>query len=273
MMTRIIVLCGLIATLALAGASASPQPGLAQSATIRVLVPQDDAKLLIDDKATVQKGEDRLFITPELPAGRAFCYTLTAKWWPNNYTEVIRTRTIEVKAGRETLVDLRAENPKQPDDFRIRFVPTPDDVVEAMCTLAKVGKDDVVYDLGCGDGRIVITAITDYKAKRGVGIDIDPHLVKLSRKFAEEAKIGDRITFRQQDVLTIKDLGDASVVMMYMGEDVNLRLMPILKSTLKPGSRIVSHDFPMGDWKADKVVNVYDDFGEVHKVYLWTIRK
>ncbi|MBI1829916.1 MAG: methyltransferase domain-containing protein, partial [Planctomycetes bacterium] len=174
--------------------------------------------------------------------------------------------------GQTVDVDLRKADDKNPDKFLIRFVPTPEEVVEAMCKLAKVGKDDVVYDLGCGDGRIVITAVTDFQAKRGVGVDIDPELVKVSIENAKKAKVGDRVAFRAQDVLTIKDLGDASVVMLYMGEDVNLRLMPILKSTLKPGSRIVSHDFKMGNWKPERTIEVVDEFGDEHYIYLWTIR-
>ena len=191
--------------------------------------------MLIEQKATKQTGETRLFVSPPLEAGWKYVYTVTAKWQPNNYTEVIRTRVVEVKAGQTVEVDLRKADDKNPDKFLIRYVPTPEEVVTAMCKLGSVGKDDVVYDLGCGDGRIVITAITDFKAKRGVGVDIDGELVKLSIENAKDAKVADRVSFRKQDVLTIKDLGDATVVMLYMGEDVNLRLMPILKSTLKPG--------------------------------------
>lgn len=249
------------------------EPGRDLSIQLKVLVPEPDAKVVIDGKITKQTGAERWFLSPPVPAGSRYAYTVTAKWWPNNYTEILRTRTVEVMGGQTALVDLREPDPKKPDDYLIRFVPTPEEVVDAMCKLANVGPMDVVYDLGCGDGRLVITAITDFKAKRGVGIDIDPHLVKLSKKFAAEAKVSDRTQFRTQDVLTLRDLNDATVVMMYMGEDVNLRLMPILKSTLKPGSRIVSHDFKMGDWKPDRTVKAVDEFGEEHILYLWTIRK
>ena len=266
-------LTGLLCAVILIGSAAGQQAGQERTVQLRVLLPEDDAKLLIDGKLTTQKGGERLFLSPPLEPGYQYQYSVTAKWWPNNYTEVIRTRTVPVKAGQEAIVDLRKQDAKNPDLYHIRFVPTPDEVVEAMCKIAKVGPNDVVYDLGCGDGRIVITAVTEYKAKRGVGIDIDPRLVKMSQKYAAEAKIADRVTFRQQDVLTLKDLSDASVVMMYMGEDVNLRLMPILKKTLKPGSRIVSHDFKIGAWKPDQTVTVYDEFGDEHLVYLWTIRK
>ena len=250
---------------------AGGQPAQDKAAYLRVQVPQDDTKLFFDGAETKQKGDSRLFVTPALKAGKTFTYTVVAKWWPNNYTEVIRTRVVEVQAGKEVDLDLRKEDPKRPDDYLIRYVPTPDEVVEAMCKLAKVGKDDVDYDLGCGDGRIVITAVKEFKAKRGVGVDIDEKLVKLSTENAKKEKVSDLVTFRQQDVLTIKDLGDASVVMLYMGEDVNERLMPILKSTLKPGSRIVSHDFKMRGWPEEKKIEIEDEFGDEHFLYLWTI--
>ena len=244
-----------------------------QSVQFRVLLPEENARLAFDGKATKQSGVTRIFTTPPLELGYSYTYTLTATWGPNNYTEVIRTRIVQVKPGQAVEVDLRQADPKNPDKFHIRFVPTPDDVVEAMCKLAKVGKDDVVYDLGCGDGRIVITAVTDFKAKRGVGVDIDGKLVELSKAEAKKAKVEDRVQFRKQDVLEIKDLADASVVMMYMGEDVNLRLRPILQKSLKAGSRIVSHDFKMGDWKPDKTVMLTSaEDGEDHILYLWTIK-
>ena len=104
-----------------------------------------------------------------------------------------------------------------------------------------------------------------------MGVDIDPELVKRSRANARLAGLADKLTFRQEDVLNLKDLGDASVVMLYMGEDVNLRLRPILQKSLKPGSRIVSHDFPMGDWKPDQRIAVSDRGGQEHVLYLWNI--
>jgi uncharacterized protein (TIGR03000 family) len=253
--------------------SAQGQQTKGQSVHMRVLVPENDAKFLVDGKITKQQGVERDFTSPPLEAGWSYTYTLTASWWPNNYTKVIRSRSVEVKPGQAIEVDFRKADPKNPDKFHIRYVPTPEDVVEAMCKLAHVGKNDVVYDLGCGDGRIVIAAVQDFKAKRGVGVDIDEDLVKLSKEEAKNAKVDDRVSFRKQDVLEIKDLADASVVMLYMGEDVNLRLRPILKKTLKPGSRIVSHDFKMGDWAPDRKITVYSgEDGDDHELYLWTIK-
>jgi uncharacterized protein (TIGR03000 family) len=244
-----------------------------QSVQLRVLLPEGDAHLLIDGKKTKQTGIQRHYYSPPLEAGWTYTYTLTATWEPNNYTEVIRRRIVHVKAGQDVVVDLRKPDAGNPDKFQIRYVPTPDDVVEAMCKLAKVGKNDIVYDLGCGDGRIVITAVKDFGAKRGVGVDLSEKLVRTSQREAAKAKVGDRVVFRQQDVLDIKDLSDASVVMMYMGEDVNLRLMPILKKSLKAGSRIVSHDFKMGDWRPDQKITMFsDEDGDDHVLYLWTIK-
>jgi uncharacterized protein (TIGR03000 family) len=257
--------------LALLTAAGRPGAGAPQPVYLRVLLPYGDAELKIDGHLTKQAGKSRLFVSPPLEAYRTFTYTLTATWEPNNYTKVIRTRQARVQAGREVEVDLRKADPGNPDKFVIRFVPTPDEVVEAMCKIAGVRAGDVVYDLGCGDGRIVITAVKDYGAKRGVGVDLNPERVKDSRASAKKAGVADRVEFRQGDVLDIKDLREASVVMLYMGEDVNLRLMPILKKTLRPGSRVVSHDFGMGDWKPERKIQVLDEDGEEHDVYLWKI--
>jgi len=110
-----------------------------RAAQLRVLVPQDDAKLFIDDKLTAQKGDERLFLSPALEPGYTYRYTVTAKWWPNNYTEVIRTRSIDVKAGQTLTVDLRQQDPKKPDNYHIRFVPTPEDVVEHLAPIVELG--------------------------------------------------------------------------------------------------------------------------------------
>jgi SAM-dependent methyltransferase len=145
----------------------------------------------------------------------------------------------------------------------VPFVPTPENVVDKMIELAGVKKGDVVYDLGSGDGRIVIAA-----AKRGakaVGFEIDPDLVAESRANIQKAGVQASAEIRNQDILTV-DLSGASVVTMYLLPDVNLKLRPNLQKQLKPGSRIVSHAFDMGDWKADKVEQV-----DGRTIYLWTI--
>lgn len=129
----------------------------------------------------------------------------------------------------------------------VPFVPTPEAVVETMLELAKVGPADVVYDLGSGDGRIVIAAAQKHGA-RGVGIDIDPQRIKEARDNAREAGVADRVEFRRGDLFKA-NLSEATVVTLYLLSSVNMQLRPKLLRELKPGTRIVSHAFDMGDWK------------------------
>ena len=150
----------------------------------------------------------------------------------------------------------------------VLFVATPQAVSLEMLKVAAVSQDDVVYDLGSGDGRIVIAAARDYGA-RGVGVEIDPALVKVSRDAALAAGVGTRVTFLWQD-LFVTDLADATVVTLYLRDDVNLKLRPKLLRELAPGTRVVSHDFDMGDWEPDRVVPVQTRERE-HRLYFWVI--
>ncbi|MGH7826235.1 MAG: class I SAM-dependent methyltransferase [Candidatus Binatia bacterium] len=150
-----------------------------------------------------------------------------------------------------------------PEKKIVPFVPTPQEVVDKMIELAGVKKGDTVYDLGSGDGRIVITAAK--KGARAVGFEIDPDLVKESRENIKKAGVQQRAEIRHQDILTV-DLSPASVVTMYLLPDVNLKLKPKVLSQLKPGSRVVSHAFDMGDWKPDKVERV-----DGRTIYFWTV--
>lgn len=151
----------------------------------------------------------------------------------------------------------------------VPFVPTPQDVVERMLELVQVKKGDVVYDLGSGDGRIVITAAKKYGVK-AVGFEIDPDLLRQSRENIRKEGVGQMAEIRDQDILTV-DLSPASVVTMYLLPEVNLRLRPNVWRQLKPGSRVVSHDFDMGDWKAQKTESIKDKSGWDHTLYLWTV--
>jgi SAM-dependent methyltransferase len=147
------------------------------------------------------------------------------------------------------------------------FVPTPQDVVERMLELAGVTKNDVVYDLGCGDGRIVITAAKKYGA-RGVGVDIDPERIAESKANAEKAGVTKLVEFRQQDAMTV-DVSPATVVTLYLLTGSNLKLRPILTTQLKPGARIVSHAFSMGDWTPDKDEEFVDANGISRRLMVW----
>lgn len=147
------------------------------------------------------------------------------------------------------------------------YVPTPEDVVDRMLTLAAVTDKDVVYDLGCGDGRIVIAAAQKYGA-HGVGVDIDPQRIAESQANARKAGVEHLVSFKLQDAMTV-DLSKATVVTLYLLSASNLKLRPLLTRQLAPGSRIVSHAFNMGDWEPAKVEQYEDARGITRTLYLW----
>jgi tRNA G37 N-methylase Trm5 len=163
----------------------------------------------------------------------------------------------------------KADADREPD---VVYWPTPQNVVDKMLEMAEVKKEDVVYDLGCGDARILVTAAKKYGAK-GFGWDINPVRVKESLENVKNNKVEDLVTVKKGDIFAL-DLKDANVVTLYLLPDLNVRLMPQLEK-LKPGSRIVSHDFDMKGAKPKKVVtlkakNHMGIEGE-HKVYLWVV--
>jgi len=166
-----------------------------------------------------------------------------------------------------TAVALRASAQEKAPDAP--FVPTPVAVVERMLELAKVGKDDVVYDLGSGDGRMVITAAYRYGA-RGVGIELNPVWVRDAQRYAETLKVADLVTFRVDDLFTA-DLREATVVTLYLLPWMNRKLAPKFRSELKPGARIVSHEYGIGDWPPDHTEEMMVN-GQRHVIHMWTVR-
>jgi precorrin-6B methylase 2 len=146
----------------------------------------------------------------------------------------------------------------------VPYVPTPQAVVDAMLKLANVTSKDVLYDLGCGDGRIVVTAAKEYGAK-ATGFDINPERIKEANANAKEAGVTDKVKFVEGNLFKV-DYSPASVVTLYLLPTVNMKLRPMLLEQLKPGTRIVSHAFDMGDWQPDETMNV-----EGSTIYLWTV--
>ncbi len=155
----------------------------------------------------------------------------------------------------------QAQNPPRLD---VPYVPTDQKTVEAMLDMAKVGPNDFVIDLGSGDGRIVVTAAKKYGAK-GFGVDLNPQRIKEASANAEEAKVTDKVKFYNQNLFDTK-IAEANVLTMYLLPSVNLQLRPRLFTELKPGTRVVSHDFDMGDWSPDNQVDLGRDM-----VYFWVI--
>lgn len=159
------------------------------------------------------------------------------------------------------------EEPKFIRTPDVIYVPTPYDVVNKMLEMAEVKKGDVVYDLGCGDGRIVVTAAKKYGVK-AVGFDIDPQRIKEAKENVRKNKVEDLVRIEQKDIFTL-DLSEATVVTLYLLPQLNVKLIPQLEK-LKPGSRIVSHDFDMAGVIPDKVVQFKSKNGREHTLYLWT---
>ena len=151
----------------------------------------------------------------------------------------------------------------------VPYVPTSPQIVKAMLELAKVGETDVVYDLGSGDGRIVIAAVKDFGARHGVGIDIDAKLVGEAAENARKAEVAEKTRFVESDLFE-QDFSEATVVTMYLLPEINLRLRPKILA-MKPGTRVVSHNFDMGDWKPEQTKKVETPDGKTHYIYFWRV--
>ena len=175
-----------------------------------------------------------------------------------------------LSAGAQTAVPQSSQVPPAAAEQERRvpdvgFVPTPHRVVDAMLKVAKVGKGDVLYDLGSGDGRIPIAAARKYGIARGIGIDIDPERIKEANANRIKAGVGERVSFVNADLFE-SDLSDATVITLYLLPKLNLKLLPKLLKELKPGTRIVSHAFNMGTWKPEQTLEI-----DGRDVYFWTI--
>lgn len=145
------------------------------------------------------------------------------------------------------------------------YVPTPPEVVDAMLTVANVGRGDVLYDLGSGDGRIPITAAQKYNVTRATGIEINPERISEAQRNLKTAGVGDRVRFRNEDLFEA-DFSDATVITLYLLPALNVKLLPKLLKEVKPGTRVVSHAFAMGDWKPEQTLDIGG-----RSVYFWTI--
>jgi ribosomal protein L11 methylase PrmA len=177
-------------------------------------------------------------------------------------TLIALTAALLLAAPTTLLAQAQKKAPSRSPD--VIFVPTPQEVVEDMLRLANVRKGDVLYDLGSGDGRIAITAAKKYGIK-ATGIDIDPDRIREAQGNAKKAGVADRVQFKQEDLFQA-DFKDATVVTLYLLPDLNVKLRPKLWNELKPGTRIVSHQFEMGKWKPEKTLE-----SNGRTIYFWTV--
>ena len=174
----------------------------------------------------------------------------------------------EAISTKTQLISDVAQTPtlRKPD---VVYVPTPPEVVERMLTLANVQQNDILYDLGSGDGRIPIAAVENHNVNRAVGIDIDPERIQEANANAQEAEVSDRVDFLNQDLFQT-NFSEATVVTLYLLPTLNVRLRPQLLQQLEPGTRIVSHDFDMGEWTPEYTEQIEAD-GRMHTIYMWTV--
>jgi len=238
---------------------------------LKITVPEQDAELTIEQTQMKSTGLVREFETPDLETGKEYEYKFVVVWRPNNYTVLTRTKNLDFKGGEDLTVDLTKADPKT-DKAVIRWVPTPDDIVDEMMKLGGVKDGDIVYEPGPGDGRVLIAAVKK-GAKKAVGIEIDPMKVKEAIENVKKAKLEDKIKIIEGDALKDRDYSEASVIMLYMGNEFDELLKPILLKQLKPGTRIVSHRFLMGDWAPDKTIKVTGGDGEEYVLHLWTVKE
>ncbi len=239
------------------------------TAVLTITAPTFDAQIEIDGKPVAGSGSSRTFTTPSLTAGRTYQYKLIARWDPNTYTKMTRTKIVTLRAGDRTSVNLTVDD--LTDRVSVMYVPTPDFVVTEMIKLAGITANDVTYEPGVGDARITIAAVKG-GARRAVGIDLDPVRVEESRANVKAAGLSDKIDIRLGDALEQPDLGQMTVVLLYMGDHFNMLIRPYLWKQLPVGARVVSHRFLMGDdWPPDRTLSVADEFGTDYDVHLWTV--
>jgi len=283
-LTCLAVLAGLATLLVAPPLLAQQQdPGPAEPAYLTVKVPAD-AKLQIGGRLTQQTGEVRRFVSPPLPtkAGRKYTYTVQVTYGKGVEPE---ERTVEVTPGKTTEVDLtkpgavakvgaddKAKGGPKTEDKPDRkpdviFVPTPQDVVDEMLKVANVKKEDLLYDLGCGDGIIVVAASKKTGCK-SIGYDIDPDRIKEAKDRVKEAKVEDLVTIEKKDIFTV-DVSKGTVVALYLLRELNEKLVPQL-SKMKDGSRVVTHDFDIPGYKADKETSLKVN-GREHRVFLYVL--
>jgi uncharacterized protein (TIGR03000 family) len=239
---------------------------------LTILVPEKghaETIVKVNGKQIDGEGDTRTF-KAALEKGKEAKFTIEALIEPNNYTKITRTKEVTLKGGDTLKVDMTIKDKKN-DKIVVRWVPTPDDIVDEMCKLGKIKKEDVVYDLGCGDAVMLIRPIQKFGVKKGVGIEIDPKYVKIAKEKVKEAKLEDKIEIRQGDILNVKDMADATLVLLYIGDDLGERLSPVLQKTMKPGARIVSHRFTLGDWTPTKSVTVKGADTYEYELHLWVV--
>ena len=246
----------------------APQSTTTPTVVMTLTTPTVDTEIEFDGRPITGSGASRTLETPPLVPGRTYQWTVVAKWAPNTYTKMTRTKVVRARAGERLKIDLSVDDPS--DRVSVIYVPTPEFVVDAMVKLAGISTRDVTYEPGVGDARITIAAVKA-GARRAVGIDLDRQRVEESRANVNAAGLADKIDIRFGDALEQPDLASMTVVFLYMGDHFNMLIRPYLWKQLPVGARVVSHRFLMGDWKPDQTITLDDEYGLPYEIHLWTI--
>jgi uncharacterized protein (TIGR03000 family) len=262
MCRNLILAAGLFACVIPAGTFAQEQ-GWRKTVTLEVYLPEG-ARLFIEDQEmeTLSKGPMLRFVSPPLPRGK-YIYTIKAIISDPNGPRTV-TRRIDVRPGDFESVDLREPSKKPITD--VEYEPTPQKVVDALLRLAKVTRNDVVWDLGCGDGRIPVTAAKEYGCK-AYGVDIDPERVKDSLTSARKHGVEKLVTIEQRDIFALDLSKEPTIVTLYLLPQLNAKLLPQLRQ-LPPGARVISVAHRIADIKPDEQIVVDTERGEFD-VFLW----
>lgn len=264
----LVVLVSLLASLTGRAAFAQqPPPGTAKS-KVKVTVPQEDATLTIEGKPTSTTGKVREYDTPDLEPGKKYLYELKVSWKPNKFTTLTRTRTVQFVAGNEVPVDMTVAQPTDTADVLLKAAT--DDVLKDMVDAARITKDDVVFEPKTTDARVLIAAVKA-GAKRAVGVQFDAEKVKAAKAQVKKAELEGKIDIQQVEPAEAKDYAEATVVFLYVGDEANALLRPVLLKELKPGTRVVSYRFGMGDWKPTATRKGTNADGEQYEIHTWTV--
>ena len=263
----LVVLVSLLASLT--GMAAFAQaPANATRSKVKVSVPQEDAELVIEGKSTRTVGKTREYDTPDLEPGKKYLYEFKVVWKPNKFTTLTRTRVVKFVAGDEVEVDLTAAQPTDTADVVLK--PATPDVLKDLADAAKLTKDDVVFEPKAADARGLIAAVTA-GAKRAVGVQPDADKVKAIKAAVKKAELEGKIDVQQVAPAECKDYAEATVVLLYLGEEGNVALLPVLLRDVKAGTRIVSYRFKMGDWKPTATRKGTNADGDEYEIYTWTV--
>jgi uncharacterized protein (TIGR03000 family) len=262
MSRTLLAAAGMIALVLPAGIA--PAQTSDKTVTLEVFV-ADNARLFIEGKETRSSGPVRRFVSPPLPPGK-YSYTLKAVM-PGPKGPRVITRKVDIRPGDFESIDLRVHGGKE-TVLDVEYEPTPQKVVEGMLRLAKVTRNDVLWDLGCGDGRIPVTAAKKYGCKAR-GFDIDPERIKESLDNVKKNGVGNLVTIEKKDIFTLDLSKEPTVVALYLLPHLNERLLPQLRR-LPKGARIVSNSHRMADIKPDEQMTV-DTGDDEFIIYLWKV--